>query len=164
MQLDAHIASQYVVSCQQLIDQILVVRWFSFQKKCVQQKKGICSTILTVSCSCSSFTACPIDMDPYLLPYKHVSMPIGHSVKTLFRTSYEESPFFIFVLNLLPPRGILDHGNTPDHHWKWKTEKFLALCFDKTRYWFQDEAGTFLVILMPAAQMIVWVDANHELP
>jgi len=26
MQLDAHIASQYVVSCQQLIDQILVVR------------------------------------------------------------------------------------------------------------------------------------------
>jgi len=26
MQIDAHIASQYVVTCQQLIDQILVVR------------------------------------------------------------------------------------------------------------------------------------------
>ena len=32
-QLDAHISSQYVVTYQQLIDQILVVRWFSFQKK-----------------------------------------------------------------------------------------------------------------------------------
>ena len=98
MQLDAHIASQYVVSCQQLIDQILVVRWFSFQKKCVQQMKSICTTILTVSCSSLSFTACPIDMDPYLLPHKYGSMPIRHSVKTSFWTSYEESPFFIFAL------------------------------------------------------------------
>jgi len=68
MQLDAHIASQHVVNCQQLIDQILIVRWFSLQKNCVQQMRSICRTILTVSCS-SSFTACPIDTDPYLLPY-----------------------------------------------------------------------------------------------
>jgi len=98
MQLDAHIASQYVVNCQQLIDQILVVRLFSFQKNCVQQIGSICRTILRVSCSSSSFTACPIDTDPYLLPYNYGSMPVGHSVKTLFRTSYEGSPFFIFVL------------------------------------------------------------------
>jgi len=30
-------------------------------------------------------------------------------------------------------------------------------------YWFQVEAGDFLVILMPGTQMLVWADANHEL-
>ena len=126
--------------------------------------KDICRTILMVSCS-SSFTACSIDMDPYVLPYKHGSMPIGHSVKDfisnqLWRVSILH---LCIVSSPLPPRGILDDGNTPDHHWKRKTEKFLALCFDKMWHWFQDEAGAFLVILMPAAQMIVWVDWNHKL-
>jgi len=41
--------------------------------------------------------------------------------------------------------------------------KKFFLCFDEMWYWFEDEAGAFLVILMSAAQMIIWVDSNHEL-
>ena len=123
--------------------------------------RSICRTILTISCSPLSFTACPIDTVPYLLPCKHGSMPIGHSVKTSFRTIYEESPFFLFVLCHTIA------SKTDFRSWKYtrpslEVKKFL-LCFDKMWYWFQDEASAFLAILMPAAQMIVWVGSDHEL-
>jgi len=45
--------------------------------------KSICKTILTVSRSSLSFIGGPIGMDPYLLPYTYVTIPIGHLVKTL---------------------------------------------------------------------------------
>ena len=71
-------------------------------------------------------------------------MPIGHSVKTSFRIIYEVSILHVCtVSNPLPLRRILDHGNTPDHNWKLKTEKKFAVGFDEMWYWFQDEAGPF---------------------
>ena len=57
-----------------------------------------CVTFFPINALCVLRVSCPIDMDPYSLPHKYGSMSIGHSVKTSFRTSYEESPFFIFVL------------------------------------------------------------------
>ena len=73
-----------------------------------------------------------IGTDPYLLPYKHGSMPIGHSVKTSFRIIYEVSILHLCtVSNPLPLRRILDHGNTPDHNWKLKIEKKFAVGFDE---------------------------------
>jgi len=112
-------------------------------------------------------TNCHKSMDPYLLSWKYGFILIV--IEVWIHTYWMYYLWRVAILHLcivsnpLPVRGILHHGNTPDHHWKWKTEKILALCFDKMWYWFQDEASAFLVILMPAVQMIVWVDSNHGL-